>query len=508
MEGLDASLAASIVDSIVTTLDLRRLFAQTAEKLGMGLGADRVIIFLAAQENALKQPPIEWSAEDSDPGQDSELLAFCSYIQRLTYPLPRAIAVHEPADDPLFGAAGGHCRLLDITSVLAVTTRSHGIPNATIVLWRKSGKAPWHEEDTRVLEYVAHFFGIAVENCFASASCTPQVGAGTAESLLDAPPVAATGPEKLEERAVSSGAVSAQALYRRLVDNSDAVIFHVDAGHVVRFISRRSVELFGVQPEDLASGTDVCWYDLVHFEDRERVKQKALEATEKAQNFEEEFRVVHHLSGKERWLLAKFVPVFADRAELIGWDGFAIDITSRREARLALDAQSKKVRALYTVSSAIRGYLDPANIAARGLGALCEATGADAGLCYLYPSRESDKLALVSHHGFSVNFTQKSEMIASLESLSTYVSEHGQSVVVPDMKSDPRCSRILAEEEGVRSSVLVPVSVEEETLGTIALFHRHVAQFDGGDVMLVAAAANQIGLAARQANLFAAYRRQ
>jgi PAS domain S-box-containing protein len=306
----------------------------------------------------------------------------------------------------------------------------------------------------------------------------------------------------------TEGPADADERYKRLVEHSDAILFHVNADHVINFISRRALDFFGVPPEDFLAGESVRWFDLVHLSDRERVRGYAESMGETNGSFDEEFRVVNHISGRVRWVLTKFVPVVDAMGVTIGWDGFGIDITARKEAQRALEAQSKKVRALYTVSSAIRGYLDPANIASRGLAALCDATGADAALCYLYPSKESDTLSLVAHHGFADNFAERIEEASTLPSLSTYVSEHGQSVVVPDMRTDPRASRLLAEHEGLRSAVLVPISVEEETLGTIGLFHRDIAQFDGGDVMLVAAAANQIGLAARQADLFSAYRRQ
>lgn len=511
MEGLDATLAASIVDSILTTRDLRRVLSITAEQLGSALSAARSIALLNVEDKAVRQPPIEWSEADTDPALDNELLTLAKHVQRLTSSLPRAIAVHQPGSDPLFAAVYQQLKRLEISSLLAVTTRCNGVPNATLLLLRTGPSGPWREDEINVVDYVAHFFGMAVGNCLAGAGAAAAAalpGIDEKRTAAEAAEKAGAAPPSLAVAIASAREPVAEQHYHRLVDNSDAVIFHINANHEIKFINNRSVDLFGVDPKEISGSAAVKWYDLVHPEDRENVRSHVEDIKKGSLAFEEEFRVINSLTGRERWLLAKFVPVHNADGELYGWDGFAVDITARREAQEALDAQSKKVRALYTVSSAIRGYLDPANIASRGLAALCEATGADAGLCYLYPSRDTEKLSLVAHHGFSVDFAQKSELISSVESLSTYVAEHGQSVVVPDMRSDPRCSRLLAEEEGVRSSVLVPISVEDETLGTLALFHRRVAQFDGGDVMLVAAAANQIGLASRQANLFAAYRKQ
>jgi len=299
-----------------------------------------------------------------------------------------------------------------------------------------------------------------------------------------------------------------QNRYQRLVEYSDAIIFHSNPNHTIHFISRRSLDFFGIAPQDFVSGVDVSWYELVHLEDRERIAQKAIEAELSSVGFDEEFRVVNHVTGRVRWLLAKLVPVLDRNGLLLGWDGFGIDITQRKEAQEALDSQSKRVRALYTVSSAIRGYLDPANIASRGLTALCDATGAVSGLCYLNTSKQSKKLSLISHHGFSEAFGKQAAAGEIDSKLSQYVFEHGQSVLVSDMRTDPRASRTFPEQEDLRSAMLVPIIVEEEILGVLGLFQKEVANFDSSDVMLAAAAANQIGLAARQANLFAAYRKQ
>ena len=296
--------------------------------------------------------------------------------------------------------------------------------------------------------------------------------------------------------------------YRRLVENSDAIIFHSDADFKIGFISRRALDFFGVAPEDFVAHQGTRWFDFVHPDDHERVERYARENHRENRAFDDEFRAINRITGRTRWLLVRLVPVRGNDGGLVGWDGFGVDISSRRDAQDALDVQSKKVRALYTVSSAIRGYLDPANIASRGLATLCDATGADAGLCYLFRGTASKRLKLVSHHGFSAEFAERAEQSSRAPNLSTYVAEQSHSVVVPDLRNDPRASRVLSEEEGLRAAVLVPIIAEDRTLGTLALFSRETGRFHGGDVMLVGAAANQIGLAARQAKLFAAHRKQ
>ncbi len=488
MEGVDASQAASIVDSMLSTMDLKELLATAVVQLGQVFRASRALVLLLPDKGQKSFSPVEWTADESDPSLDAALLNMARFVQRLALRFSKSVLFPAAGADPLLSSIKQELDVLGVGALLAVTARVQGVPNSTLILCRSSDEPSWREEDIQTLDYIARFLGLAVSNCQPAAR-------------LSAP-----APEQV--KAAGKASPFGEENYRRLVDNSDAVIFHVDTEHVLRFISNRSEDLFGLKPSEVESASSIYWYELSHPEDRERIKQRAREHRRLSESFEEEFRVFHRQTGKERWLLAKFVAIFGRDGQLQGWDGFALDISGHREAQQALDAQSRKIRALYTVSAAIGGYIDPANIASRGLAALCEATGADAGMCYLYPSKDSRGLSLLAYHGFSVGFAERSDLLKSLGALSAQVAEQGQSLFLPDLRSDPRCDPMLAREEGMLSAVLVPVSVEEETLGTLALFHREAAQFDGGDVMLIAAAANQIGLAARQANLFAAYRKQ
>lgn len=328
------------------------------------------------------------------------------------------------------------------------------------------------------------------------------------------------GSQNTPRRSSASGSA---VRYERLVEHSDAILFNADAEHRVDFISRRALDFFGMAPEEFVSEKRLKWTELVHPDDATRIR--ALLGRQRAvpQPFDEEVRVINRVTGRARWLLMRLVPVVDGSGKLTGWDGFGIDISARRDAQDALDLQGKKIRALYTVSSAIRGYLEPANIAIRGLAALCDATGAHAGICFLYPPQnpgsrgeeewenvepETKELESIARYGFPQNLADDDPLFISISAFGAHVAHSGQSLVVADLCSDPRSDLSLATQEELRSAVLVPIAVEDEVLGVVGLFSREISRFDGSTVMLVSAAANQIGLAARQANLFTLYRKQ
>jgi PAS domain S-box-containing protein len=497
---------SSFIDELRSANSVGSLMTASAEFLGQELLADRVLALVSGAQPSKEQSIFEWSLEKADPTHDHALVQLAQKLESISAKLPHALIVEDLTELEGGSAWLESLNILHLGQALGMSFSASDECFCSFVLLRSSDAERWGTDDAAMLEGAAQITAKrlgeikALERPASTTAISPLRQAAAAGRRRERSELR---PEAVVRRA------SGESVYQRLVENSDAIIFTTDEHNVIRFVSRRALDFFGVIPEDFVGGIAVEWLDLIHLEDRERVQLRTAQMQAGGVSFEEEFRVINHITGRERWLLVKLVPVRDDEQVIIGWDGFGIDITGRREAQDALDVQSRKVRALYTVSSAIRGYLDPSNIAARGLIALCDATGAQAGLCYLYASARSRELSLVAHHGFSASFPGHIfDRQQELPNLFQAVAEKGQSVVVSDINADPRARRLIEEEEGFRSAVLVPIAAEEEIFGTLALFHADVAKFDGGDVMLVAAAANQIGLAARQANLFTAYRKQ
>ncbi|MCC6221250.1 MAG: GAF domain-containing protein [Deltaproteobacteria bacterium] len=490
MQYFDRAAASAIIGAICGSENRRDVLISATELLGRVLGVSRCLV-VVDQEHS-KSPPVEWTMEEPEERLDAAVVSIASKIGEVVS-LQRGPLLLKPTDDREFlNSIREELSALDVTAMLAVRTSLQGHVNGALILTQCGHGRDWREEEVSLVSEVARALGEAIE----------RTGKCNWQEMADAVSEGGIG-----ER-VGSQKLESEERYRRLVDNSDALIFHADVNHAITFISRRALDFFGKAPEDFMGQKSLKWLDFVYEEDRARVARCVHDMSDASTSFEEEFRVINGVTNRLRWLLMRLMPVIGKSGEVEGWDGFGIDITKRHEAQEALVVQSRKIRALYTVSSAIRGYLDPANIASRGLAALCDASGADAGVCYIYGPKAKDKLGLVAHHGFSAEFVEDLGKATNLPSLSGYVAKHNQSVVVPDIRRDPRASAVLAEKGGMSSAVLVPLSIEDEALGAIGLFSKEVAKFDGGDVMLVTAAASQIGLAARQADLFAAYRRQ
>ena len=489
MAGVFSSLDVSIVSKLLTTFDLKLVLTESVEFLGQELGLDSAIAvsYFEGKNNLF----IEWVKDSSSEEHDASLMRVFEVTKNLSKPLASCLAISDTEQISQFEPIRKDLELLRIRALISAPIRHQESDYGSILLTVFDSPRLWTEEERVKVDQFALVLGISIANAISRQ-----------EASLNTP--------LLLKNVVDEEARSfpANDTYQRLVEHSDAIIFHSNIEHKITFISQRSIDFFGIRPEDFLTGNGIAWFELVHLEDREFVEQKLEQAQRDGMSFEEELRVVNYITGRLRWLLVKCIPVMDANNQMTGWDCFGIDVTLRRDAQEALNVQSKKVRALYTVASAIRGFLDPANISSRGLSALCDATGAQAGLCYLFNQKRLRDLTLVAHHGLPIELVEQLRQGKNSPSLSEYVAQNGQPVVVSDMKRDPRAGRLLSQDEFLRSAVLVPITAEEEVLGTIGLFSSEVGRFDGGDVMLASAAANQIGLAARQAHLFTAYRKQ
>ncbi len=555
MDEITDSAARSLIDSLGSSRSLKELFSFLAEYLGMSLDAHRVVLLTVPSVSQPRDKSeristknggtiIEWclDPEAASRENDEPLVRLVRRIQAASR-ISRSPMVFPKVESSIdLNDLMSDLACISATTFLALTNFNGSAALATAVVFRNDENVEWSEADVGFLvdlfdSLVPLIGSFVLPPNLAARALAKQPGIkapftgttkGPSEQTRFAaapkpPPAAAAAPNapgsikqisdephQLPANVFEHPAQTRALLerYHRLIEHSDAVIFNTDPSFVLTYLSRRSLDLLGLTPEEFSARTQLRWFDLVHPEDRLRVEQRAFEMKSSVSNFEDEFRVINQVTGRVRWLLAKLVPIIESDGKVAGWDGFAIDTTTRREALEALNIQSKKIRALYTVSTAIRGYLDPANIASRGLSSLCDATGADAALCYLYPASGPRKLLLSAQHGFSSDLADRLDAIPNLGHLAAFVSQNRQPVVIPDIGDDPRTIEMSIEDDVPRSLVMVPVAVEDQVLGALGLFSQQIARFDGGDVMLISAAANQIGLAARQAYLFSAYRKQ
>lgn len=163
----------------------------------------------------------------------------------------------------------------------------------------------------------------------------------------------------------------ANAVYRLLVQNIHEYIYRVtfNGGEVVStFHSDRCFDITGYLPSEY-DADPVLWISMVHEHDRDRVTRFIDAVLAGREPLTIEHRIIHK-NGTARWVSNTCAPERNARGELVSMNGFILDITARRNARLRQDMALKVLELLNrsgaledTVRDILRHITDATGIA-------------------------------------------------------------------------------------------------------------------------------------------------
>lgn len=319
--------------------------------------------------------------------------------------------------------------------------------------------------------------------------------------------------ERLEQRAAAQQPASApeqkspqQSRSHPLIRHGDLIIVKVDPHLVITEIQGDTVEILGVEGQELLGDSSI-WAEFVHAEDLRRLLRIVRSRENSPVEISEELRLVNRKTLEVRCFLIKAVPLISDGGVFEGWEAFGLDITDKKQTEEELLSQSRRIEALYEVSRSLQVDVDPAQVALKGLRALISATNSNCGFACFY-ERDSRRIEIVAAQGLSEKYLEAAPRIVNEEKLMRTAIESGSGIILENLQRDPRANQDLARIENLKSVIIMPLSFEGTALGAIALFCRRPGRYSDADFDLVQAASSQIALAARQAELYAAEKRQ
>jgi len=168
------------------------------------------------------------------------------------------------------------------------------------------------------------------------------------------------------------------------------------------------------------------------------------------------------------------------------------------------------LRILHTIAQAVSRSLDVEEVLRIALEALTKVTGHEISSLHLV-SDDGTTLHLRGDRGLRPELREVNRVLRVGQGIIGRVAETGRTVHYPNVANAPEllpAASATVAREGIHGLVCVPVKSRGRTLGVLSRGRRLPEPFADGEIELVEASANQIGVALENARLYAETKRQ
>jgi PAS domain S-box-containing protein len=151
----------------------------------------------------------------------------------------------------------------------------------------------------------------------------------------------------IQRQRLNGQALEAETRYRQLVEHIPAVTYLdvLDDDEVrVGYISPQVEDLLGYPAERFIRDPNF-WFSIVHQEDRDRVEESGAVTSARGVRFEQEYRMMA-ADGHVVWVHDVSTEIVGGPSTSRSWQGFLVDVTSRRRTEEQLRRAEERYRAL------------------------------------------------------------------------------------------------------------------------------------------------------------------
>lgn len=306
-----------------------------------------------------------------------------------------------------------------------------------------------------------------------------------------------------------------EARYSALAEAVPAILFTNRPDGTSDYLSQNYYDYTGTPR---GSGEGYAWADQLHPADRERIVTGWQEAVRTGSPFLSEYRLRHH-DGAHRWFRVKSRPLRDEAGAITRWFGVCLDIDDakraaaereellRREqaARAAAERTAARISQLQTVTAALAEALTPAQVAEVIVAQSTAALGAASGSLRLI-SPDGKTLDALRNVGMPAETAGRWAQIQLDTPMPICeVARTGRPLYFEDRDalatSYPAMEPIVAP-LGYQAFVVVPLSIEGRTIGSLALTFVEPRRFADEDRDVVLAMAGQAAQAIMRAQLY------
>lgn len=287
--------------------------------------------------------------------------------------------------------------------------------------------------------------------------------------------------------------------FRSIVETTNEWIWAIDLDGNHTYTNPAIEHILGYRTEEIL-GANVL--EFVHSDDRDELEQLLKQRIMEERGWTGlALRWKHKVEGF-RYLESNGLPVFDPQGKLVGYRGADRDITERKLAEDALSQQAERAALTNRISQAVRRTLEVSEVfetAVRELGVHLEVDR-----CSLFMKDEqAGKITNAAEYHVSDVVPAGSDFdLPQVQGLNAAMEKHGV-LAFDDVTKDERIREASFLSSDVKSIMYVGVTVGSELLGAFALSNtRGVRHWSDADIEVAKAAADQTGIAIRQARLY------
>ena len=205
-----------------------------------------------------------------------------------------------------------------------------------------------------------------------------------------------------------------------LMDNLEGMVYRCldDAQWTMQFVSAGALALTGYEPRELIDNTVIAFDQIVHADDRARVREAVYAGLAEQRRFQIEYRIQCR-DGCVKWVMERGSGVFDAGGTLVAIEGFIEDFTERRLSEDSLRETERHFRSIF--EHATEGifqttrdgrYLNVNPALARIYGyespqQLMDSVGDIGRLLYVEPKRRAEFVRLMEEDGAVANFVSE-----------------------------------------------------------------------------------------------------
>ena len=289
--------------------------------------------------------------------------------------------------------------------------------------------------------------------------------------------------------------------FRSIVETTNEWIWAIDLAGRHTYTNPAIEQILGYTVEEIL---EVDVFEFLHPEDRKEFEKLLPQWIREQRGWTGLVLRWKHKHEGYRYLESNGLPVFDPAGNLVGYRGADRDITERKLAEEALSQQAERAALTNRISQAVRRTLDVSEVFQTAVRELGKHLEVDRCSLYMKDEKAGRVTNAAEFHVSDVEPAGTDFDLPRVKGLTESMEKHGV-MAFDDVAGDER-SRELYQgivKRDVKSIMYVGVTVGNELLGAFALSTtRQLRHWSEADIEVAKTAADQTGIAIRQARLY------